>query len=59
MSAWLSEANRIGNASKGQVMAEMSRQQTAMMKVWTEQMLQMQQQMMAIWFPWLPRNGRK
>lgn len=50
MSAYLSAANQIASATRGQMMAEAGRQQTAMMQAWTEQMSQMWMQMM---FPWL------
>lgn len=56
MSAWLSEANKIANAGKGQMMAEMSRQQQAMTKAWVDQMVEMQQAWLAMMFPWMPRK---
>ncbi len=51
MSAYLSAANQITSAARGQIMAEASRQQTAMMTAWGEQATRMWMQMM---FPWLP-----
>ena len=53
MSAYLSAANRMTSAARGQMMAEASKQQTTMMEMWTEQMTQMWMQMM---FPWLPEQ---
>ena len=52
MSAWLSAANTMGAAGRGQMAAEMSRQQTAMMQAWTEAW-------MAFWFPWLPWERKR
>lgn len=49
MSAWLSEWHKMANASKGQLSAEMSRQQKAMMQEWQTQMIDL---WMAIWMPW-------
>ena len=54
MSAWLSAANRAAAPARGQAMAEMTRQQNAMMKVWTEQATRM---WMGAWFPWLSQSG--
>lgn len=56
MSWWLSEANKAAGAARGLMAAEMSRQQTAMMKAWSDQAAEMWS---AVWFPWLPRKGRK
>ena len=56
MSMWLSEYNKMANAAKGQMMAEASRQQTAMMKEWSEQAIQM---WMSMWFPWLDMGSKK
>ena len=53
MSAYLSAANQMTSAARGQMMAEASKQQTTMMEMWTEQMTQMWMQMM---FPWLPKQ---
>ena len=53
MSAYLSAANQMTSAARGQMMAEASRQQTTMMKAWSEQASQMWLQMM---FPWLPHQ---
>ena len=52
MSAWLSTANTMSAAARGQMAAEAGRQQTAMMKAWTEAW-------MAFWFPWLPRERKR
>ena len=61
MSAWLSAANRMNSAARGQVMAEISKAQTAAMqdlqRLWFEAWL-------AMWFPGAqrqqdtPRNSR-
>lgn len=48
MSLWLSAANQMTGAARGQMMAEMSRQQTAMMKAWTEAYFEA---LMAMWLP--------
>lgn len=55
MSAYLSAANQMASAGRGQMAAEMSRQQTAMMHAWTEAATEFWTRAM---FPWLPR-GRK
>ncbi|MCA8882347.1 MAG: hypothetical protein KDA50_01110 [Rhodobacteraceae bacterium] len=58
MSLWLSEYNKAANAVKGQMMAEMTRQQQAMMK---EIMVRNSEQWMELWFPWLEtkKNRRR
>ena len=56
MSAWLSAANQMAAAGRGQMAAEMSRQQTAMTKAWTEAATEMWMRAM---FPWLPRDGKR
>ena len=53
MSAYLSAANQATSAGRGQMAAEMSRQQTAMMKAWTEAATEFWTRAM---FPWLPRK---
>ena len=54
MSAWLSAANHTTSTARGQMAAEMSRQQAAMMKAWSGQATQA---WMKAWFPWLPQDG--
>ncbi|WOI56960.1 hypothetical protein [Palleronia sp. LCG004] len=49
MSAWLSAANQIAAPARGQMMAEMRRNQMQMMQDW-------QQTCMKIWFPWMHRG---
>jgi len=49
MSWWLSEWHKAANAAKGQMTAEFTRQQNAMMKEWQEQMIAL---WMATWMPW-------
>lgn len=56
MSLWLSEANKAASAGRGLMAAEMSRQQTALMKAWTEQMTEM---WMAFWFPYTTSRRKK
>lgn len=66
MSVWLSEYNRYASAAKGQIMAEASRQQTAMQKELVKQQAEMMEawteQVTAFWlqalFPWLG-HGKK
>ena len=53
MSATLSAANQMASAGRGQMAAEASRQQTAMMKAWTEAATEFWTRAM---FPWLPRK---
>lgn len=53
MSLWLSEYNKAANAAKGQMMAEMNRQQQAMMKDWMTRSTEM---WMGMWFPWIKRR---
>ncbi len=55
MSAWLSAANRNTGAARNQMAAEMSRQQSAMMKAWSDQATAFWKSAM---FPWLPRDGK-
>ena len=55
MSMWLSEWHKAANTGKGLMMAEMTRQQNAMMKAWSEQMTEA---WMAVWMPWAA-GGRK
>ncbi len=52
MSAWLSAANKTAAPARGQMMAEISRQQTTMMKAWTEAWMQM-------WMPWVKPTHTK
>ena len=54
MSAWLSAVNGAIAPARGQMMAEMTRQQNAMMKLWTEQAMRT---WTSVWFPWLPQSG--
>ena len=56
MSAWLSAANQMSAASRGQMAAEASRQQTAMMKAGTKAATEFWTQAM---FPWLRRDGKR
>ncbi len=56
MSAWLSAANRMSAASRGQMAAEASRQQTAMTKAGTKAATEFWTQAM---FPWLPKDGKR
>jgi hypothetical protein len=46
MSAWLSAANTAAAPMRGAWAAEASRQQTAMVKAWTEMWVKM-------WMPWM------
>ncbi len=55
MSAWMSAANQMTAASRGQIAAEASRQQTAMMKAWTDAATRF---WMSAMFPWLPQSGK-
>ncbi len=50
MSLWLSEWHKAANAAKGQMMAEMARQQQAAMAAWTEEATKM---WMSVWAPWM------
>ena len=54
MSAWLSAANGAFAPARGLMAAEMTRQQHAMARAWTEQATRA---WMTLWFPWLPRSG--
>lgn len=56
MSLWLSEYNKATSAARGQMAAEMSRQQTALMKAWSEGMTDF---WMAVWFPWGASQRRR
>jgi hypothetical protein len=51
MSAWLSAANTMTSASRGQMAAEMSRQQTAMLKAWTDASSEFWRAAMTAWLP--------
>ena len=53
MSAYLSAANQMTSAARGQMAAEASRQQTEMMRAWTEAATEFWTRAM---FPWLPRK---
>ncbi len=53
LSAYLSAANQMTSAARGQILAEASRQQNEMMKQWSEQATEMWMQMM---FPWLQQR---
>lgn len=55
MSWWLSEWHKAANASKGQMMAEMSRQQSKILREWQEQSVNM---WMSFWMPWAKPKGR-
>ena len=56
MSWWLSEWHKAANAAKGQITAEMTRQQKAILAQWQEQWIEM---WMAAWMPWAATHPRK
>ena len=56
MSAWLSIANGATAPVRGQIAAEVVRQQNAMMRAWTDQATRM---WVGFWFPWLPPSGER
>lgn len=56
MSMWLSAVNSAVAPARGQMAAEMARQQNAMAKAWTEQATRA---WMSMWFPWLPQSGKR
>lgn len=56
MSAWLSAANQINNASRDQIMAEMTRQQNTMIKACSEASIAL---WISVWFPWMAQYSRK
>ena len=56
MSAWLSAANQMSGAGRGQMAAEMSRQQSAMMKAWSHAATGFWTAALA---PWLPGRGQR
>jgi hypothetical protein len=51
MSAWLSAANTMTSASRGMMAAEMSRQQTQMIKAWSEASAEYWRVAMNGWLP--------
>lgn len=55
MSWWLSEWHKAANAAKGQMMAEMTRQQNAMMAEWQKNATEM---WMAMFMPWSVSAGK-
>jgi hypothetical protein len=56
MSAYLSAANKMTAAGRGQMAAEMARQQNAMTKAWTEAATKSTTAMMT---PWLGKAGKR
>ena len=52
MSVWLSAANSMAAPARGQALAEMHRQQNAMMKAWTEACVRM-------WMPWVKPSQKR
>lgn len=57
MSAWLSAANSMTGAARGQAMAEMSKAQTQMMQEWQRANMQIWQSMMMPWTMAMPGAG--
>ena len=56
MSAYLSAANQMTSAARGQMAAEASRQQNEMMRAWTQAATEFWAKAM---FPWLPQERKR
>lgn len=56
MSAWLSAANQMTAASRGQMAAELQRQQNQVMQAWGDAAVRF---WMGMWFPWLRQDEKR